>query len=237
MACGNVACGLHTPRMCGPWPCGTCHVAAQHTHHAAAAGHLPSYWTSAPVITPLCTAPPPLPALTSPSSSMGPPSLPHTPQGPFHRDTTSWSPRMMLRATVRTALEIAHGMQHLHLSGLVHGDLKPGNVLLKVGWGEVQPTKRRRVECVCGWEKRLGRGCLHHSSRSPLGGVQWACGGAQLAQPPWRVSYFCVAVGSVWMRSTSEGTARQAGARRTNAGLCMRWPQSPVPAAHRVRCS
>ncbi|KXZ45645.1 hypothetical protein GPECTOR_52g45 [Gonium pectorale] len=51
--------------------------------------------------------------------------------GPFHRDTTSWSPRMLLRSTVRTALEIAHGMQHLHLSGLVHGDLKPGNVLLK----------------------------------------------------------------------------------------------------------
>ncbi|GLC58496.1 hypothetical protein PLESTB_001367400 [Pleodorina starrii] len=52
-------------------------------------------------------------------------------EGPFHRDTTSWSPRMWLRSTVRTALEIAHGMQHLHLSGLVHGDLKPGNVLLK----------------------------------------------------------------------------------------------------------
>ncbi|EFJ51709.1 hypothetical protein VOLCADRAFT_120439 [Volvox carteri f. nagariensis] len=52
-------------------------------------------------------------------------------EGPFHRDTTSWSPRMWLRSTVRTALEIAHGMKHLHLSGLVHGDLKPGNVLLK----------------------------------------------------------------------------------------------------------
>ncbi|KAG2483356.1 hypothetical protein HYH03_017756 [Edaphochlamys debaryana] len=52
-------------------------------------------------------------------------------EGPFHRDTTSWSPRMLLRSTVRTALEVAHGMQHLHLSGLVHGDLKPGNILLK----------------------------------------------------------------------------------------------------------
>ncbi|GFR50781.1 hypothetical protein Agub_g13046, partial [Astrephomene gubernaculifera] len=52
-------------------------------------------------------------------------------EGPFNRDTTSWSPRMLLRSTVRTALEVAHGMQHLHLSGLVHGDLKPGNVLLK----------------------------------------------------------------------------------------------------------
>ncbi|GLI63145.1 hypothetical protein VaNZ11_006054 [Volvox africanus] len=52
-------------------------------------------------------------------------------EGPFHRDTTSWGKRMLLRSTVRTALEIAHGMQHLHLSGLVHGDLKPGNVLLK----------------------------------------------------------------------------------------------------------
>lgn len=31
-----------------------------------------------------------------------------------------------VRALVRTLLEIAQGMAHLHSAGLVHGDLKPG---------------------------------------------------------------------------------------------------------------
>ncbi|GFR47950.1 hypothetical protein Agub_g9754 [Astrephomene gubernaculifera] len=39
--------------------------------------------------------------------------------------------RHRVRAMVRSLLEVAQGMAHLHASGLVHGDLKPANVLLK----------------------------------------------------------------------------------------------------------
>jgi serine/threonine protein kinase len=32
---------------------------------------------------------------------------------------------------LRTAQEVAKGMEYIHSKGIVHGDLKPGNVLLK----------------------------------------------------------------------------------------------------------
>lgn len=41
-----------------------------------------------------------------------------------------WSQRLALRAFLRTAREVAQGMFHLHNSNVIHGDLKPTNVLL-----------------------------------------------------------------------------------------------------------
>ena len=37
----------------------------------------------------------------------------------------------MQRALLRTAQEIAKGMDYIHSFGIIHGDLKLGNVLLK----------------------------------------------------------------------------------------------------------
>lgn len=41
-----------------------------------------------------------------------------------------WCERVALRALTRTATEVARGMAQLHDMGVVHGDLKPGNVML-----------------------------------------------------------------------------------------------------------
>ena len=38
---------------------------------------------------------------------------------------------MMQRALLRTAQEVAKGMDFIHNFGIIHGDLKPANVLLK----------------------------------------------------------------------------------------------------------
>ncbi len=38
---------------------------------------------------------------------------------------------ILQRALLRTAQEVAKGMEYIHSKGIVHGDLKPGNVLLK----------------------------------------------------------------------------------------------------------
>ncbi|GFH06748.1 protein kinase domain-containing protein [Haematococcus lacustris] len=39
--------------------------------------------------------------------------------------------RQALRALLRTAAEVAQGMLHLHMLGVMHGDLKPANIMLK----------------------------------------------------------------------------------------------------------
>lgn len=46
--------------------------------------------------------------------------------GIFTPGTSALEKRHRVRGMVRTLVEVAQGMAHLHASGLVHGDLKPG---------------------------------------------------------------------------------------------------------------
>ncbi|GIL74147.1 hypothetical protein Vretifemale_4192, partial [Volvox reticuliferus] len=52
-------------------------------------------------------------------------------RGIFHPSNSSLPKRHRVRGIVRTLVEVAQGMAHLHSSELVHGDLKPANVLLR----------------------------------------------------------------------------------------------------------
>lgn len=51
------------------------------------------------------------------------------PPGVF-REGERWDGRVALRALLRTASEVARGLWHLHDNGIVHGDIKPANILL-----------------------------------------------------------------------------------------------------------
>ncbi|KAG2452930.1 hypothetical protein HYH02_002269 [Chlamydomonas schloesseri] len=46
------------------------------------------------------------------------------------KPSAQWTVRLARRALLRTAVEVARGLLHLHDTGVVHGDIKPQNVLL-----------------------------------------------------------------------------------------------------------
>jgi serine/threonine protein kinase len=53
------------------------------------------------------------------------------PKGAQSRGLVSHCSFEVQRALLRTAAEVAKGMDLMHMLGVVHGDLKPANVLLK----------------------------------------------------------------------------------------------------------
>eukprot|EP00803_Ostreobium_quekettii_P002934 evm.model.scf_1042.1 EVM.evm.TU.scf_1042.1 scf_1042:20644-24714(-) len=57
-------------------------------------------------------------------------------RGAFFDDAEKTRPRMV--DVLLTALDIAKGMEHLHSLSIVHGDLKPRNVLLRTKKGDVR---------------------------------------------------------------------------------------------------
>ena len=76
---------------------------------------------------------------------------PHTRPAHIHththcRPASKWGSKLALRALLRTAREVAQGMWHIHSANVIHGDLKPGNVLLKGS----RADRRGFIAKVCG---------------------------------------------------------------------------------------
>ena len=80
---------------------------------------------------------------------------------------------LVQRALLRTAQEVAQGMEYIHQFNVVHGDLKPGNVLLRTH----KVDRRGYVAKVGSWQRGSARGCTlpKPSLPPPLpGGRLWA---------------------------------------------------------------
>ncbi len=66
------------------------------------------------------------------------------------------SPRVALRALLRTALEIGCGLNHLHGRSIVHGALRPANVLLKSANLDRRGFTAKVTGTPCGLHGRKG---------------------------------------------------------------------------------
>jgi hypothetical protein len=105
---------------------------------------------------------------------------------PF-RPNRSWPAYLARRALLRTALEVAEALTHLHANGLVHGALRPCHVLLlpcshdrrnfrtKVRLGaELQGGRTGELALALARAQALG--CTR-----AVGGGRWAVGGGRWA--------------------------------------------------------
>ncbi|KXZ49376.1 hypothetical protein GPECTOR_21g602 [Gonium pectorale] len=80
------------------------------------------------------------------------------------KPASRWGPKLALRALIRTVREVAQGMFHLHSNNVLHGDLKPANVLL------INSRKDRRGYVAKVSDFGLAQFCCKdHISNAPWG--------------------------------------------------------------------
>ncbi|KXZ54031.1 hypothetical protein GPECTOR_5g140 [Gonium pectorale] len=79
-------------------------------------------------------------------------------QGLFSAKPGHWSERVARRVLLRTASEVVRGMIHLHSAEVLHGDLKPANVLLGRSKKDRRGFEAKPANVLLGRSKKDRRG-------------------------------------------------------------------------------
>ncbi|EFJ40787.1 hypothetical protein VOLCADRAFT_119865, partial [Volvox carteri f. nagariensis] len=133
-----------------------------------------------------------------------------------------WNGRVALRALLRTSLELAFALQHLHIRGVVHGSLRPHNVLLKSS----NLDRRGFIAKVSNFS--LARVCLGDYGSlvlNPLpAGIRWEGGSGEVSSAAAGAAGAAAAAGAGAVGQPCVANASTTGIRWSHDGSAVHSP-------------